>query len=91
MRTNRYGTPWVALALCSAFCGLSYLTVSSGSRQVFTYFVALVTIFGALTWMSILFSHIRVMGALKAQGISRDTLPYKAPFQPWFVWFSFIT
>jgi amino acid transporter len=34
----------------------SYLNVSTSSKQVFTYFVALVTVFGALTWMSILYS-----------------------------------
>ncbi|KAK4045964.1 amino acid transporter [Microbotryomycetes sp. JL201] len=90
MRTNSRGTPFVALAFCSAFCCLSFMAVSSGSRQVFTYFVALVTIFGALTWLSILFSHIRFMQALKAQGISRDTLPWKAPFQPYAAWFAFI-
>lgn len=26
------------------------------------------------------------MAALKAQGVSRDTLPYKAPFQPYGAW-----
>lgn len=30
------------------------------------------------------------MQALKAQGISRDTLPYKAPFQPWGSWFALV-
>lgn len=35
---SRLGVPWVAEILCSAFCCLAYLTVSSGSRQVFTYF-----------------------------------------------------
>jgi amino acid transporter len=30
------------------------------------------------------------MKALKAHGISRDTLPYKAPFQPWGSWFAII-
>lgn len=82
-RTNSKGVPYVSLALCSACCGLSYLSVSSGSKQVFTYFVALVTVFGALTWLGILYSHIRFMQALKAQGISRNDLPYKAPFQPY--------
>lgn len=28
------------------------------------------------------------MKALKVQGISRDTLPYKAPFQPYGSWFA---
>lgn len=31
--------------------------------------------------MVILYSHMAFMNALKAQGISRDSLPYKAPFQ----------
>ncbi|GAA5950994.1 hypothetical protein JCM21900_004122 [Sporobolomyces salmonicolor] len=83
MRTNRHGMPYVSLALCSLICCIAYLNVSSGSKKVFGYFTALVTIFGALTWMSILWSHIRFMQALKAQGLPRDQLPWKAPFQPY--------
>jgi yeast amino acid transporter len=30
------------------------------------------------------------MKALKHHGISRDSLPYKAPFQPWGSWFAFV-
>ena len=30
------------------------------------------------------------MKALKAQGMSRDDLPYKAPFQPWGSYFALI-
>ncbi|GAA5913819.1 uncharacterized protein JCM6883_004006 [Sporobolomyces salmoneus] len=86
MRTNRWHTPYYSLLFCTAICCIAYMNVSSGSKKVFGYFTALVTIFGALTWMSILWSHIRFMKALKAQGISRDTLPWKAPFQPYFAW-----
>ncbi|SCV73881.1 BQ2448_6311 [Microbotryum intermedium] len=92
MRTNRYGTPYVALAFCSAFCGLAYMNVAAEGAQVFTYFTALVTIFGALTWLSILVSHVRFMKGLKVQGISRETLPWKAPMQPYLAYFSiFVT
>ncbi len=31
------------------------------------------------------------MNALKAQGMSRDKLPYKAPFQPFGSWFALIS
>ena len=34
--------------------------------------------------------HSRFMKALKAQGMSRDDLPYKAPFQPWGSWFALV-
>ena len=35
--------------------------------------------------------HRRFMSALKAQGISRDDLPYKAPFQPYGNYFALIS
>lgn len=33
----------------------------------------------------------RFMRALKAQGISRNTLPYKAPLQPYGSWFALVS
>jgi amino acid permease len=42
-----------------------------------------------LNRMTILVSHMRFMAALKANGISRDTLPYKAPFQPYGAYVAF--
>ncbi|THU78638.1 dicarboxylic amino acid permease [Dendrothele bispora CBS 962.96] len=89
-RVNRMGVPYPALILCTLFCGLVFLNVSSSSAKVFTWFVNLVSTFGAITWMCITYSHICFMKALKAQGISRDTLPFKAPFQPYGSWFALI-
>lgn len=77
------GVPYLCLTVASLFCALAYLNVSSGGVQTFGYLTSTVTIFGGLIWVSILFSHIRFMAGLKAQGISRDSLPYKAPLQPW--------
>lgn len=90
MRVNRFGTPYYATALCSAICCIAYLAADSGSYLVFTYFTATVTLLGALTWMGILGSHIAFMKALKAQGISRDTLPWKAPLQPYAAYVAFV-
>ncbi|KZS99289.1 hypothetical protein SISNIDRAFT_448178 [Sistotremastrum niveocremeum HHB9708] len=90
-RVNRMGVPWPALLLCTAFCFLVYLNVASGTGKVFGYFVNLVSTFGAITWMCIVYSHIRFMAALKAQGISRDMLPYQAPFQPYGSWFVLVS
>ncbi|KAG9124730.1 hypothetical protein FRC07_010465 [Ceratobasidium sp. 392] len=87
-RVNRMGVPWPALLFCTAFCFLTFLNVKKSGSTVFTYFVNLVTFFGATTWMCIVYTHIRFMKALKAQGITRDSLPYKAPFQPWGAWFA---
>jgi yeast amino acid transporter len=68
-RTDKRGVPYVALGICASFCGLAYMNVTQGSATVFKYLyiishvasnhsVNLVTIFGLLTWISILVSHI---------------------------------
>ncbi|KAI0664911.1 dicarbixylic amino acid permease [Cubamyces menziesii] len=89
-RVNRMGVPYASLILCTCFCFLVFLNVSSSSAKVFGWFVNLVSTFGAITWMCICYTHIRFMKALKAQGLSRDALPYKAPFQPWGSWFALV-
>ena len=63
--------------------GLAYLVASSDALVIFNYFVSAVTIFGALTWISILSSHIAFMRGMKAQGIPRETLPFKAVSCPY--------
>ncbi|CAM9023112.1 unnamed protein product [Wickerhamomyces anomalus] len=82
-RTNKYGIPTYSLSLCSAFCCLAYMSVSSSSQQVFTYLVNVSTLFGLLTWISVLITYIYFSRAFEAQGISKDTLAYNAPFQNW--------
>jgi amino acid transporter len=82
-RTNKYGIPYFALALCSAFCCLAYMSVSANSQTIFAYFVNVVSIFGLLTWISIIITFISFNRALKAQGIPRSALPYAAPFFPY--------
>lgn len=87
-KTDRRGVPYVALALSSCFCLLAYMNVSSDSKIVFGYFYNLVTIFGLLTWVSILVTHIYFVKARKAQGIPETSLPYKAPFGLWGSYFA---
>ncbi|KAF9030758.1 dicarbixylic amino acid permease [Panaeolus papilionaceus] len=90
-KVNKAGVPVPALLFCTAFCGLVFLNVSSSSAKVFGWFVNLVSTFGALTWLCISYSHIRFMRALAIQGKSRESLPYKAPFQPWGSWFALVS
>lgn len=56
------------------------MNVSSDSKTVFKYFVDLVTIFGLLTWISLLVTHIYFVRARKAQNVSDSDLVYTAPF-----------
>ncbi|KAF2085438.1 amino acid permease Dip5 [Saccharata proteae CBS 121410] len=79
-RTDSRGVPIYALALSSCFCLLAYMNVSSDSKVVFGYFTNLVTIFGLLTWISILVTHICFVKARVAQNVPASTLAYVAPF-----------
>jgi len=78
-RTDSRGVPIYALGLSVAFCLLAFLGVNTDSYTVFGYFVNLVTMFGLLTWISILIAHISFVKARKAQGIPDTALAYKAP------------
>jgi amino acid transporter len=79
-RTNDRGVPIYALGFSSLFCTSAYMSVKLGAFRTFQYFVALVTIFGILTWISILISHIYFVRARKAQGIPDTALAYISPF-----------
>ena len=78
-RTTKGGVPIYALGLSSLFALLAYMNVSDDSKIVFGYFVNLVTIFGLLTWISLLISHIYFRRARIAQGVTDAEMPYVAP------------
>jgi amino acid transporter len=82
-RTDKRGVPIYALGLSVAFCLLAFLGVNTASYTVFGYFVNLVTMFGLLTWISILISHIAFVRARKAQGVPNSALAYVAPLGMW--------
>jgi yeast amino acid transporter len=78
----------------SALAGvLAYMNVSTNGGTVFAWFVNITSITGLITWDVILITYVRFFQGLKYHGIDRDTLPYKAPFQPYASYFGifFIT
>ncbi|KAJ5933686.1 Dicarboxylic amino acid permease [Penicillium verhagenii] len=78
-RTDRRGVPVFAMGVPTCFSLLAFMNVSNDSKVIFKYFVNLVTIFGLLTWISILVSHIYFVRARKAQNIPLESLAYVAP------------
>lgn len=83
-RTNRFGTPYIAVA-CSASLGLfGFLTLSSDGHRVFEWLIAITTTAGLISWFSVNLCHLRFKRALAIQGIPPEELPYRAPLQPWF-------
>ncbi|KAK6202633.1 dicarboxylic amino acid permease [Scheffersomyces amazonensis] len=88
-KTSKRGVPYYGIALNFAFTLLAYMTVSSSSAQIFTYFVNVVSLTGLIAWSCILVIHIRFMQACKAQGIDRTRdLAYKSPLQPYGSYFA---
>ncbi|KAF4981368.1 hypothetical protein FZEAL_2798 [Fusarium zealandicum] len=82
-KTDKNGVPVYALGMSAAFALLAFMNVSDDSTTVFGYFVNLTTIFGLLSWISILVTHIYWCRARKAQGLANEALPYVAPFGIW--------
>jgi amino acid transporter len=84
--TDKRGVPVYALGLSTCFCLLAFLGVNTSSYTVFGYFVNLVTMFGLLTWISILISHIAFVAARRAQNIPDSALAYVAPLGVYGSW-----
>ncbi|RMD43172.1 hypothetical protein DV735_g1964, partial [Chaetothyriales sp. CBS 134920] len=82
-RTNNAGVPYMALGLSILFSLLSYLNVAESSKEVFLYFVNLVTIFGLEAWISLLVTHIYFVRARKAQNLPDSAMPFVSPFGIW--------
>lgn len=82
-KTNRLGTPYYAVAVCSAVGFLAFLNLSEGGTVVFDWLLNIVAVAGFISWSLINLCHIRFMKALAHKGISRNDLPYRAPFQPY--------
>lgn len=79
-KTNARGVPYWSLLLSATMCCLAFMNASTSSKVVFGYFVNLVSIFGLLTWISILVSHIYFVKARRVQGVTDAMMPYRSPF-----------
>ncbi|KAL2071647.1 hypothetical protein VTL71DRAFT_12882 [Oculimacula yallundae] len=91
LRTNRMGIPYVAVGSISVFMCLGFMTLSSGASVAFGWLQDLVSVAALVGWMTICTVYLRFYYGCKKQGISRDLLPWKAPFQPYAAWFSLIS
>lgn len=80
LKTNRFGLPYVAVIVSIGFMPLAYMNASSGAATVFGWFQSITSANLLVTWIAISINHISLQKALKAQGYSREDLPYKMPF-----------
>lgn len=90
LRCSKAGVPYYCVGITASIAGLTYLSVRSGGPSVvFGWFQNLTTIAGLFTWCSICISYVQFHKALKAQGVDRNTLVFRSPFQPYTAWFAF--
>jgi amino acid transporter len=84
---TKSGVPYISVGFTALFGLLGFMNVSNDAGQVFNWLVNLSSVAGFVTWGSINACHIAFMRALATRNISRDTLPYKAIFQPYLAWY----
>lgn len=89
-RLNRFSVPWVAISLYGLFMCLAYMSLSSTANTVFDWLQDLVSITTLTNWLTILVTYLRFYYGCKKQGISRKSLPWATPLQPYISWASLI-
>ncbi|OQD67614.1 hypothetical protein PENPOL_c003G03137 [Penicillium polonicum] len=87
-RLNRFSVPFIAISLYGLFMCLGYMSLSSTANTVFNWLQDLVSITTLTNWMTILITYLRFYYGCKKQGISRKSLPWATPLQPYISWAS---
>ena len=72
LRTNKFGTPYLAIGASLIVTPLVYLSLGSSSSVVFGWFVNIKNIAGLIGWLAIQVTYLGFYSASKIQGISRD-------------------
>jgi amino acid transporter len=76
LRTTSWGTPYMCVLLFAAFMFLGFMSLSENAITVFWWLVTLTASGVLFSWSTILLNHIRLMQAMKRQGIDASRLPW---------------
>ncbi|PLW48392.1 hypothetical protein PCASD_02900 [Puccinia coronata f. sp. avenae] len=89
-RINSSGTPINAIMASSIPGLLAYMSLSSKSSTIFLWLVNVSAMGGIFNWWTICLTYIRFHKGLKAHGVDRNGLAYKAPFQPYLTYYGIV-
>jgi len=89
-KTTRNGVPLYSVIVVLLIALLSFLQVSNNSAKVLSWFVSLVTASQLINFSVMCFTFLRFYKACQAQGLSRDSLPYKGFWQPYAAWYGLV-
>ncbi|KAJ5623815.1 Arginine permease CAN1 [Penicillium lagena] len=85
--TTKGGVPYNGVVATVAIGLLGFMNVSSKATTVFNWLLNMSAVAGFILWGTLNLCHIAFMRALKARNMSRDMLPYKAPWQPFLAYY----
>ncbi|KAG8908774.1 hypothetical protein FRB99_003012 [Tulasnella sp. 403] len=80
--TNKHGVPYFAVLASSTFGAFSYLSLHKTAAEGLMWLVNLSAIAGLVSWCVLCYAYLALLNGLRAQGYTRDDLPYNAPLQP---------
>ncbi|CED82510.1 amino acid transporter [Phaffia rhodozyma] len=86
-KCTKDGMPYWSVLVTGLFGFLAFLGVGSGgAAKAFDWLFNLSSMSGLLVWWTLFITYLRFYYGMKKQGLNRDDLPYKAPFQPYASW-----
>ncbi|KAI1110556.1 AAT family amino acid transporter [Nemania sp. NC0429] len=85
---ERWGVPYACVAATTLLSLLCYLNVNNRGESVFFWFSSLSAVSTLIVWSAVCVTYLRFYYGLRHNGIARDTLPYKAPLQPFLAYFA---
>lgn len=86
LKCSKSGVPYYCVAITASISLLTFMSLGTSANLVFTWFQNLTTIAQCFTWSSICLAYIGFHRAMKAQGVDRNTLVFRSPFQPYTAW-----
>jgi len=82
-KTTKKGVPLRAILFSNLWFAWALMVLSSNAGAVFGYFNGVCGTACFISWIVMMLTHIRMRKGAKAQGISHERFPYKAPFPMW--------
>ncbi|KAH7162200.1 amino acid permease/ SLC12A domain-containing protein [Dactylonectria estremocensis] len=87
---TRNGVPMYCVIFVLLIALLSFLQLSNNTAVVLNWFVSLVTASQLINFSVMCVAYLGFYRALKAQGISRDSLPYKSILMPYAAYYGLV-
>ena len=81
-KVTRHGVPVAGVLFTALISSVAFMTSQVGDSIVYTWLYNATGLTGLITWLGTCVAHLRFRAAMKAQGVSPSTLPYRAKLFP---------